>query len=245
MQAANDPPAPDAASALFMALLTMTPEQRARALSDDPVHVRRLAQAAAVHGLIEGQLLFARMLLAGTGGTVDRDQAFSWFIAAAKSDNAEAWNMLGRCHENGWGTPIDRAQASLWFHKAAQAGHDWAQYNLGHLYLNGHGVVRNAAQAFRWYKTAADQGHARAMNLVGRCYEHGWGVACDLFRASQAYQASAESGYFRGQFNHASLLAAQGRMGEALEWFRRAIDGAPQSSHAAMTEAFYGILDND
>ena len=114
------------------------------------------------------------------------------------------------------------------------AGLDWAQYNLGHLYLNGLGVVRDAAQAFYWYRSAADQGHARALNLVARCHEHGWGVARDMGLAAQGYEASARAGYFRGQYNHASLLASCGRYDEARTWFDRALAGAPPASRAQM-----------
>ncbi len=196
--------------------------------------------AAAQCGLVEAQLVLGRMRLDGQGGPRDPAKALAWFTRAAEAGSADACNMLGRCHEHGWGTPVDAKAAALWYGKAAEVGDAWAQYNLGHLHLNGDGVRRDAGQALAWYRRAADQGHARAMNLVGRCLEQGWGAAPDPAAAGDWYRRSAEGGYFRGQFNHASLLAAEGRIAEALGWFEQALDGAPADSRRTLTEALAG-----
>jgi uncharacterized protein len=229
--------APNGASALFTVLLTMTPQARAAALAADPARAAPLVQAAAEVGLAEGQVRLGRMLLEGEGLPKDEQAAFRWFWLAAKQDNVEAWNMLGRCLENGWGVGRDVAEAARWFTKAAEAGDAWAQYNLGHLYLNGQGVTRDPQTAVAWYRAAGAQGHARAMNLLGRCCEHGWGVARDPAAAAEWYRLSAEGGYFRGQYNHASVLAAAGLRDEARAWLQAAIGQAPPASRGLMIEA--------
>lgn len=231
------PATPDAAATLFTTLLTMGPEALHRVLSGEPAQAAPWVRAAAEMGMAEGQMRYGRMLLEGLGVEQDRAAAFGWFLKAAEDGGAEAWNMLGRCHENGWGTPVDFAQAAHWFAKAAEAGDAWAQYNLGHLHLNGAGLPRDAAAAAQCYRSASEQGHARAMNLLGRCYEHGWGVAPNAEAAADWYRRSAEGGYFRGQYNHASVLMAQGRRGEALPWFRRAVAGAAPATRAVMLKA--------
>ncbi len=91
--------------------------------------------------------------------------------------------------------------------------------------------------AFTLYDRAARQGHERAMNLLARCYEEGWGVAADPATARAWYRRSAEGGYFRGQYNYASLLLADGRAGEAMAWFERAMAGAPAASRRSMARA--------
>jgi uncharacterized protein len=229
-------PAPDGASALVTAMLTMTPQALAQALSGDLARTAPLVQAAAEVGLAEGQVRLGRMLLEGEGLPKDQSAAFRWFYAAAQQDNVEAWNMLGRCFENGWGVQPDFAQAAHWFARAAGAGEPWAQYNLGHLYLNGQGVARDPQAAVAWYRAASGQGHARAMNLMGRCCEHGWGIAQDPAEAARWYRLSAEGGYFRGQFNHASMLMTEGRRDEARVWLLAAIARAPGASRALMLD---------
>ncbi len=227
-------PPPDEAGALFTALLTMTPPQLAKALSAEPDKVLRLVRAAAECGLAEGQLRYGRMWLDGLGCARDPIAAVAWFARAAEQGHAGARNMLGRCCENGWGTATDFAAAAHWYRLAAEAGDAWGQYNLGHLYLNGYGVTRDAAKALAWYRAASHQGHARARNLVGRCCEQGWGTQKDLDEAARWYRLSAEGGYFRGQYNHASLLMAQGKRDEAETWFQRAIAQAPEPSQTLM-----------
>jgi TPR repeat protein len=133
-------------------------------------------------------------------------------------------NMVGRCYENGWGVAPDPVIAVSWYRKAAKAGDSWAQYNLGHMLLDGNGVAMDRAEAFFWYSKAAGQGHPRAMNLVARCHELGWGVERDLEAARRWYRASAEGGYFRGQYNWATILAAEGRVAEARAWFAKAAE---------------------
>ena len=232
-QGPNAPP-PNGASALFTALLTLPPQALAAALAADPAQAAPLIQAAAEVGLAEGQLRLGRMLLEGIGLPQDRQAAFRWFHCAAEQGDVEAWNMLGRCLESGWGVARDFSQAAHWFAKAAKAGDAWAQYNLGHLYLNGQGVRRDPAAAVGWYRAAADQGHVRAMNLLGRCCEQGWGAPRDAGEAARWYRLSAKGGYFRGQYNHASLLMAEGHRVEARRWLEAAIAQAPRASQALM-----------
>ena len=84
------------------------------------------------------------------------------------------------------------------------------------------------------------------MNLVGRYLEEGWEVAADPLEAREWYRQSAEAGDFRGQASHAQVLLGQGRIDEAIDWFKRAIaSGSPsflshvgtdlaRSSHASI-----------
>ena len=219
------------------ALASMPAQKLQSVLSGEPQEAARLVAAAARWGIVEAQLRFGRMLLAGEGVAQDEAQAFAWFSRAAQSDDAEALNMVGRCHENGWGTAQSLSRAAEFYLRAAEAGHAWAQYNLGHLFLDGSGVERDPARAFHWYALAAKQGHERAMNLVARCHEEGWGTPRDAALAREWYRRSAEGGYFRGTFNYATILAAEGNISEAQTWFEKAIAGAPEPTRTNMTKA--------
>src|ERR1700722_16963720 len=84
-------------------------------LCGDPVEAARWVESAAVYGIPAAQLRFGRMLLEGRGVAMDRALALRWFTRAAQQQEAEAMNMVGRCHENGWGTPADAEAAAQWY----------------------------------------------------------------------------------------------------------------------------------
>jgi len=193
--------------------------------------------AAANCGFAEAQVRLGRMLLEGDGVARDTEAAFACFQSAVESGNADGHNMLGRCYENGWGTAKDYAQAAHHYRIASDAGLDWAHYNLGHMLLSGSGVPRDRDAAFACYAKAAAKGHVRAMNLLGRCYEEGWGVARDPEAARDWYRRSAFGGYFRGAYNYADMIAAEGCIHSALPWFKCALDAAPEPTRSAILKS--------
>jgi TPR repeat protein len=209
------------------ALTMMGPEALAAALSGE--HASAWVEAAAACGIAEAQIRLGRMKLEG-----DAKAAYELFRDAAAQGHADAHNMLGRCHENGWGTDIDYPAAAREYATAADAGLGWAQYNLGHMLLSGVGVPRDRAAAFHLYSKAAAQGHVRAMSLVGRCHEEGWGTARNPRAALLWYRRAARGGYFRGAFNYASLLRERNFPKSAELWLTRALAWAPEASRANM-----------
>ena len=206
-------------------LKRLKPRELAALLSGDPVEAAPWVELAARHGLAAGQLRLGRMLLDGVGMSKDEAAALGWFKTAARSGDADAMNMVGRCYENGWGTAKDNETAAGWYRRSAEAGHDWGEYNYANMLFDGLGVPVDLPVALEWYLKACAKGHARAMNQAGRCHEEGWGVARDLSIAADWYRKSAEGGYFRGQYNHAALLAAQGRTDDAAGWYGKAVEG--------------------
>jgi uncharacterized protein len=219
------------------ALSMMTPEELAKLLSGDPTDAASWVEAAAACGIAEAQLRLGRMLLSGEGIARNEHAAFACFRCAAEMGEAEALNMLGRCHENGWGTGIDLESAVRCYRGAAEQGLAWAQYNLGHMLLDGAGIARDRDAAFAWYERAAEQGHVRAMNLLARCYEEGWGCTRDRAAARDWYRRSAEGGYFRGAYNYASILSAEGRVQDAAMWLAQALTDAPEPTRSHMRRA--------
>jgi uncharacterized protein len=206
-------------------------------LAGDPAQAAPWIGSAARYGLAEAQLRLGQMLLDGAGVNRDAAAALSWFIRAADQGAPEAMNMVGRCLENGWGAAVDLAAAARWYRSSAEAGHDWGEYNYANMLFDGRGVHADRSEAVAWYRRAAKQGHARAMNLLARCCEEGWGGPRDAREAYLWYHRSAERGYFRAQYNLATLLAARGRMTEALDWFEKALRAATPDSLPTMVEA--------
>jgi TPR repeat protein len=214
-------------------MLKMSRSELHALLAGDPAEAARWVRAAAERGFAAAQVRLGRILLDGAGLPKNEEEALAWFRTAARGHDADGMNMVGRCYENGWGIAPDPAMAAEWYRKAAEAGDSWGQYNLGHMLLDGNGVAADAPRAFVWYRKAADQGHARAMNLVARCLEHGWGVERDAEAARRWYRASAQGGCFRGQYNWATILRADGRLAEAEFWFRAAAEhGTPSVRRA-------------
>ncbi|HUO01607.1 MAG TPA: tetratricopeptide repeat protein [Rhizomicrobium sp.] len=217
------------------ALSMMAPEQLSAALQGESAS--DWVKAAANCGFAEAQVRLGRMLLEGSGIPCDPEAAFACFECASDSGDADAHNMLGRCFENGWGTAKDYTKAAHHYGVASDAGLDWAHYNLGHMLLSGSGVTRNRDAALACYAKAAAHGHVRAMNLLGRCYEEGWGVAADRDAARVWYRRSAFGGYFRGAYNYADMIAAEGCIHSAAHWFKCALETAPQPTQGVMLRA--------
>jgi hypothetical protein len=218
-------------------LRQMSPGELRVLLAGDPGAAAPWIESAARYGVAEAQVRLAQMHLDGAGVPRNPAAALDLFTRAAKQGSPEAMNMVGRCCENGWGTAVDLAAAARWCRASAEAGHDWGEYNYANLLFDGRGVGRDRAAAVIWYGRAADQGHTRAMNLLARCCEEGWGTPRDTAQAYAWYRRAAEGGYFRAQYNYATLLAAEGRLDEALAGFETACRAATPDSQGTLIEA--------
>jgi len=174
----------------------------------------------------QAQLLLGQLLINGAGTARNADRALYWFKEAARARLPMAINMVGRCHECGLGTPVDYEEAARWYQRAAAFDCDWAIYNYAHLLASGRGVAQDRGAAFVWFRLAASRGHARAMHFLGQYYEYGWETPMDRATAFEWYRRSAEGGDFRGQCSHASVLAEQGNVTEAVHWLRLAMQTA-------------------
>lgn len=212
-------------------------------LGGDPVQAATWIRSAAECGLAAAQVRLARMLLEGTGVPRDARAALGWFERAAAQGDAAAMNMVGRCLENGWGTAADLRRAAAQYAASAREGHDWGEYNFANMLFDGRGVSRDRVRAIGWYRRAALQGHGRAMNLLGRCLEEGWGCDPDPRAAARWYQRSAASGYFRGQYNHAAVLAQHGQAAAAADWYLRAAAGGDQPIRCAILRTLSNATD--
>lgn len=217
------PPAP--ASAADLANISV-PQWQA-VLAAEPHAAAAWVQAAAQLGHAEAQAVMGQWLLDGHGSERDPQQALHWFLRAAHLGHAMAANMAGRCHEQGWGTVIDPEKAAHWYRQALRLAElPQAQYNLANLMAAGQGVPRDQRQAFALYSQAAGQGYAKAYAKLGRYHEDGEVVPRDAATAFDCYRRGAEGGDFRGQFSYAGMLAALGRIDEAVGWLEKVIEGA-------------------
>ena len=211
------PPVPTSAQDLA----DLSAEQRASVVTNEATVAVPWMQAAARLGNTDAQTALGQWLLHGHGLPRDHQQAFVWFNQAAEQGHAHGMNMAGRCLANGWGTPVDLVAAVRWYRLAAHKDLDLGMYNYANQLASGKGVQQDHRAALGWYRLAADMGHAKSMTKMGRYYEDGLVVPRDMDAAFLCYQDGAQGGDFRGQFNLAGMLAAQGDMAEALQWLRK------------------------
>ncbi|MDQ2105300.1 tetratricopeptide repeat protein [Azospirillum isscasi] len=185
--------------------------------------------------IIDVQLALGQQCL--DRGGAEQARAVEWFRIAARSGDARAVNMLGRCHEHGWGVPADPVQAAVYYRRAAELGDAWAPFNLADLHCRGVGVPADDGEAYRLYADAARRGNVKALNMLGLFHEAGRAVAEDGAGARRLFQAAAEGGDCWGRFNHARLLLQDGRTEEALGWFARALETGFPDFHRGMAAA--------
>ena len=91
------------------------------------------------------------------------DKAYSCFLEAAKTGDANAFYYLGEIFYNG-GNSIERnySEAFKFYQRAANSGHSIAQYKLGVMYRSGYGCEKNLSQAKEWFRKSAAQGYSKA-----------------------------------------------------------------------------------
>lgn len=188
-----------------------------------PDELRRLAVA----GSVDAQVAWARRLLHGAGVARDPEAAFRWFSLAARSGDAEALNMVGRCYEIGWGVPVDVREAAEWYGRAAGKGHAWGEFNLASLYAQGRGVPYDERMALALLVRSARRGNPKAMNMIGRFREASHLPRGQQRSAMRWYRWAAERGCFRGQFHLGRYLVADGHIDDGIRWFRTSLAHAP------------------
>lgn len=211
------------------AILAMDAAELARRLAGPAADRAAFVRVAAEGGIAEAQAVYGQMLLDGVGVPADPRAAVTWFDRAARQGHVMAINMMGRCYDLGWGVPVDKVRAAQWFKAAADRGLEWGLYNYATALALGEGVAEDKPQALALFRRAAAMGNAKALNFVGSFHEDGWVVDRDLTEAARCYQLAAEGGDFRGQFNHARMLSAAGRVDEALSWLVRVPDTATEA----------------
>jgi TPR repeat protein len=127
--------------------------------------------------------------------------------------------MLAQLSPRELSAAFEGEDPSDWLQAAMVSGMAEAQVRLGRILLAGDGLPADHRATFACFISAG--GHAEAQNLLGRCHENGWGTKPDREAARACYRRAAEAGDYRGAHNHACVLAAEGCIAGALQWFER------------------------
>ena len=126
------------------------------------------------------------------GLNADAEEAYRWYVKAAKNGQIEAENVLGVFYAEGIFVEKNIEEAIKWYRIAALSGNEVAQSNLGNKYYFGEGVEKDLSQAVKWWRLAADQGYDNAQVRLGNCYYDGEGVDQDYEKAVKLYEQAVD-----------------------------------------------------
>jgi len=100
------------------------------------------------------------------GRNVERDhqEAFKWFLRAAKQGDVDSQVSMAQMYEDGDSVPQDYVQAVNWYKKAAEhvpdrGGAGVARSSLGFLYMEGHGVPQDYRTAYMYLALSNSKGN--------------------------------------------------------------------------------------
>ena len=113
------------------------------------------------------------------GVAVNATESCNWWEAAARQQDANAANNVGRCFESGIGRGKSYPDAAVWYRRAADGGSAYGMYNLGLAYEYGRGIAQSFELAAEWFNKSlagkldagdivdAQRHLKRSMNHVG------------------------------------------------------------------------------
>ena len=175
-------------------------------------------QKGANAGMVEAQYALAVRYEKGDGVETDYDQAFRWYLKAAKQGNADAAFKAGYYYQEMLEEPNEN-EAINWYTKAANAYHVDAQKALADLLYKN----QQYDQAFQWYLNAADRGVAEAAYRVGDYYRELL-VEKDLDEAIKWYTKAADNGYIQAQTKLGELYYANEQYEQGFHWYLKAAE---------------------
>ena len=136
--------------------------------------------------------------------------------------------------------PVDIDAAAAWYREAAEKGYAKAMNNLAYLHFIGSvNGKKEYEEAVRWFRQAAEQGNAGALNNLAIAYESGKGVERDEDMALQMYAEAAALGHVSAQSSLGYLYLKQRRFDVALDWLRKAADGADREAYYHLAQMYH------
>ena len=153
------------------------------------------------------------------------------------------WRMAALSHlaSRELSVSLEEGDMAQWVEAAVRCGIADAPMKLGRMLPAGAGINRDDQAAFACFLCAAESGDAGAMNFLGGCHEAGIGTRSDKLLARAWYRRSAKGGDFRGAYNYATMIGAEGCIAGALHWFGRALLNAPAPDRDLMVTALLSL----
>lgn len=121
-------------------------------------------------------------------------RAFGLFEDASRQGDANAFNNLGICYQNGYGCEKSEEKALESFRRAAAMGHPEAINNEGRFHREGIGVARDLAAAFACFRKSASLGNEWGILNYALALLRGEGTKADAKRAVELLTYVAKRG---------------------------------------------------
>lgn len=122
------------------------------------------------------------------------------------------------------GAFMNREKAFQLYLKAAERNYLPAIKTIASFYADGNIVAPNKEKYFEWTMKAAKLHDLKAMKQVALCFYEGQGTQQNDSLAFVWEMAAAKEGDSEGMFNMAVIFENQGKLCEALEWYRKAAE---------------------
>jgi len=168
----------------------------------------------------------------------DYEEAFKWYLKAAKKGSILALVSLGDCYYRGEGIEQDYNKAVEWYQKAADYDDNQALFCMGECFFFGHGVEQNIKEAISYYIKADSLGWDVASYKLGIIFHKGYGVKQDLQKAFQLFVKSAKAGYSGAMYElgkcYEEGLGTEINFKKAKKWYIQAIDNYDDKAEEAL-----------
>ena len=115
----------------------------------------------------------------------DSDEAFKWYMEAAKQNDADSQFNVAHMYSVGEGVEQSYERAMEWFLKSADNGSTGAVFRLACAYRDGTGVEQSNDIALELFLKAGDLGHEKAWKELAHIYSEGIGVEPDEEEAAK------------------------------------------------------------
>jgi uncharacterized protein len=185
-------------------------------------------EEAANEGSSSDALRAAECKAYGIGTSQSDDDAYKWFLFAAKNGEREAQYYLATIEDTLPSITLSEEEKMEWLAEAVRRGFPPAIRELGGRFLYGTGIKKNVEKGIGLLRQAASLYDAEAQYLLGRVYDFGELVPKNRELAVKCYKDAAENGspaahsnygiaLFNGSGIERDIEAAEYHFNEALE----------------------------
>jgi hypothetical protein len=125
------------------------------------------------------------------GVAKDISKAFTLYLQAAQSGNAEAMNKVGLFYKEGIVVPANKEQAMYWLTRSAENGFAKAYFNLGTIYKDNKGAGQDFTKAFYYYSKGAVANDLQSIYSKGYLLYKGFGCTQEYMQAVECFKQGA------------------------------------------------------
>ena len=163
--------------------------------------------------------------------------AAGWVFSAAEQNYAPAQVLLARLFREGLGVKSNPTTAADWLRRAAEQNHPHAGCELARMYRDGVGVRLSHTEAARWFRRDADNGCTAAMfELAMELLAENGNSREVQEEADRWILRSADLDCGKAQAYLGSRYEKDGKMDDALRWYRRACKHGSAAAQRALGE---------